>query len=131
MPGEGGRNPNAVGAISNPEVLLKVVVSLKNIGIKPSDIIVFERYAEEFCEAGYAQLLNERDLAGVRWYASSASGSGLQVDILGFDNGRDACSPELARHVAGYDPDVFVHHGLCQPRRTIPRTTAVSASTCR
>lgn len=130
LPGEGGRNPNAVGAISNPEVLLKVVVSLKNIGIKPSDIIVFERYAEEFCEAGYAQLLNERDLAGVRWYASSASGSGLQVDILGFDNGRDACSPSWPGTWPATIPMSSSTWAL-PISATIPETIAVSAATCR
>jgi hypothetical protein len=54
-------------------------------------------------------------LDGVRWYASSAAYDNAQVDIAGFPAGRGAVSPELARHVAGYDPDVFVHMGFAAP----------------
>src|SRR5262249_29258086 len=65
-PGE-GRNPNAVGAISSPELLVKVVECLKEVGIPAKDIIVFERYADEFERAGYLDLMRSRPLDGVRW----------------------------------------------------------------
>src|SRR5262249_42495666 len=39
-----------------------------------------------------------------------------QLDIEGFDNGRSETPPELARHVVGYDPDVFVHMGFAAPQ---------------
>jgi hypothetical protein len=112
-PGEPGRVANAVGSISSPELVIKVVQSLKEIGIRPQDIIVFERYANEFIDAGYADLMTTRPLDGVRWLASAAGYSNDQVDVRGFDGGRDAWSPELARHVAGYDPDVFTTMGFC------------------
>jgi hypothetical protein len=35
-------------------------------GIPAKNIIVFERYANEFCDAGYKSLV-ERELPGVRW----------------------------------------------------------------
>jgi hypothetical protein len=118
QPGEGGRVPGAVGAISNPEVLIKVVSSLRAIGFPPQNIIVFERYAIEFAEAGYEALMRTRPLDGVRWLASSYTGGSLQVDIAGFDNGRDNCPPELARHVVGYDPDHFAVMGFCTPQHS-------------
>jgi uncharacterized protein (DUF362 family) len=114
-PGEQGRVPNAIGSISSPEVLLAVVDGLKSAGVRPADIIVFERYASEFVEAGYKDLMGERALDGVRWYASSADYDERQVDIEGFPAGRAAVTPEVARHVAGYDPDVFVSMGFCGP----------------
>jgi hypothetical protein len=115
--GEGGRNPNSIGAISSPAVLIKVVKCLREVGLKPQDIIVFERYANEFEDAGYLKLV-ERELPGVRWYASAHSYTDTQLDIAGFENGRDVCSPEMARHVAGYDPDVFTTMGFCAPQHS-------------
>jgi uncharacterized protein (DUF362 family) len=114
-PGEQGRLPNAVGSISSPEVLLAVVAGLKSAGIGPKDIIVFERYATEFVDAGYEKVMGERIMDGVRWHASSADYDERQVDIEGFPVGRAAVPPELARHVVGYDPDVFVSMGFCGP----------------
>jgi hypothetical protein len=115
-PGEPGRNPNAVGAISSPELLLKVVAALKQAGVRPRDIIVFERYAEEFYDAGYGRVMTEREMDGVRWLASATRYSNTQVDVAGFDEGRAPFAPELVRHVAGYDPDVFVHMGFAGPQ---------------
>ncbi|HZT79914.1 MAG TPA: DUF362 domain-containing protein [Gemmataceae bacterium] len=111
----GGRVPGAVGSISSPELVLKVVEELKNAGIPGRDIVVFERYAEEFVDAGYADLMRERIMDGVRWHASAAAYDERQVDIAGFDRGRANYSPELARHVVGYDPDVFVSMGFAAP----------------
>jgi hypothetical protein len=116
-PGEQGRVANAVGSISSPAVLVKVVRCLQALGVRPQDIIVFERYANEFVDAGYAALV-ERELPGVRWYASAAEYSNEQVDIKGFDYGRDRYSPELTGHVAGYDPDVFTTMGFCLPEHS-------------
>jgi uncharacterized protein (DUF362 family) len=103
--------PHAIGSISNPEVLLEIVRNLKEVGIKPQDIIVFERYASEFVDAGYEKVMGEREMDDVRWYASSTGYSPQQLAISGVDN-PDAYSPELLKHVAGYDPDAFVHMGF-------------------
>jgi hypothetical protein len=114
-PGE-GRTPNAVGAISSPAVVVKVVRSLRELGIPAKDIVLFERYADEFDEAGYLDLV-ERELPGVRWMASAVRYTDSQLDITGFDQGRDSTTPEKARHVVGYDPDVFVTMGFCMPHK--------------
>lgn len=112
-PGEPGRNPNSLGAISSPALLLHVVKCLKQAGVKSERIFVFERYAEEFVESGYADLMTTRAMDGVRWVASAVRYTGTQVAIDGFDEGPNSCSPEMARHVVGYDPDVFTTMGFC------------------
>src|SRR5262249_19102039 len=58
-----GRHNNRVDlpqSISNKEVILEVVRNLRAIGIPAKDIVLFERYAVEFVEAGYPSLLTER-----------------------------------------------------------------------
>jgi hypothetical protein len=105
-----GSRTDIVGAISSPAVLLEVVEGLKSAGVKSKDIIVFERYAIEFRQAGYEAVMLERAMDGVRWFASSANGGDLQVDIEGYDGVRERDS-----HVVGYDPDVFVHMGFTGP----------------
>jgi hypothetical protein len=117
-PGEPGRVANAIGSISSPAVLVKVVQRLRELGLPPSNIIVYERYASEFCDAGYADLVERELPKGVRWYASSAGYSNDQLDITGFDQGADRGSVEMSRHVAGYDPDVFTTMGFCMPEHS-------------
>ena len=114
---EGWRVPNAVGAISNPALVVEVVKRLRAVGVRPEDVVVFDRYAEEFIDAGYADLV-ERELPGVRWAASSVRYSDKQLDVTGFDDGRDGerLSVEALRRVAGYDPDVFTVMGFCGPQ---------------
>jgi uncharacterized protein (DUF362 family) len=100
------RNPSVRGSISNFAVIWALVDTLKKLGIPAKDIVLFERYADEFRAAGYESFV-ERELPGVRWFASSAWYGGGQTDLAGRDlkNGR---KPEPDSHVLGYDPDV--HH---------------------
>jgi uncharacterized protein (DUF362 family) len=99
--------PASVPVISRPELVLEVVEGLKLAGVKPSNIILFDRYANEFRNAGYDKLLSERGMEGVRWYASAVSYDDLQLDIEGRSpNG------ETDEHVVGYDPDQFMHLGF-------------------
>lgn len=102
------RKRGEVGSISSPEVLVEIVQNLRAAGIPPKDVIVFERYADEFRDAGYEAVLRELD--GVRWYASATGYSEQQVDIEGYDGKRDR-DP----HVVGYDRDAFVHMGFAAP----------------
>src|SRR5262249_35505694 len=67
-PKEAGRVPGAVGSISNREVLFEVVEGLQAAGVKPQDIIVFERYANEFRDAGYEEAMSQPVMDGVRWF---------------------------------------------------------------
>jgi uncharacterized protein (DUF362 family) len=109
--GSNKSRPEVLGSISSPEVLLEIVRNLKAIGVSGKDMIVFERYASEFIGAGYEDLMGEREMDDVRWLASGTGYSDQQLAITGVDN-PDAHSPELLRHVAGYDPDAFVHMGF-------------------
>jgi hypothetical protein len=108
---EHGRVQNAVGAISSPEVLIEVVRGLQSAGVPARDIIVFERYANEFRDAGYEEVMRTRPLDGVRWHASSSGYDNTQLSIDGFASDRDRPDP----HVVGYDPDVFVSMGFAAP----------------
>jgi uncharacterized protein (DUF362 family) len=101
--------PRAVESISSPEVLLEIVAGLKSAGVKPRNIIVFERYANEFRDTGYDQVMLERPMQDIRWYASSSGYDNSQLSIDGHD-GRSR--KDRDPHVVGYDPDVFVHMGF-------------------
>ena len=94
-----GIKVNPVGAphvISSYEILLECIEGLKSAGLKPNDILVFDRYEAEFLRAGYDKILPE----GVRWEGSTKApgdASGGQLDI------------------EGYDPDEFVTLNFCDP----------------
>lgn len=107
-PGE-GRVP-APDAISDPQLLADVVSCLHEYcGVPRRNIIVFERYANEFRDAGYERALRTRPLDGVRWFASAGAYDEQQLAIDGQLPGqRDP-------HVVGYDPDVFVSMGFAAP----------------
>lgn len=104
------RRRGVVSSISSPEVLLEVVAGLQVAGVKARDIIVFERYANEFRQAGYEKVLTTRPMQGVRWLASGSGYDDGQLRIDGQDNRHDR-DP----HVVGYDPDVFVQMGFATP----------------
>jgi uncharacterized protein (DUF362 family) len=107
------RRSGVVGCISNPHIILQVVENLKQAGVRPQDIIVFERYANEFREAGYEKLMLERAMDNVRWYASGSGYDPGQLDIEGYDS--RVQKRDRDPHVVGYDPDVFVHMGFADP----------------
>src|SRR5581483_413565 len=109
MNGEGGRMAGAVGSISSPEVVLEIVAGLKGAGVKPRNIIIFERYANEFRQAGYDELMREREMDGIHWYASAHAYDEQQLAIDG--QSRSERDP----NVVGYDPDVFVSMGFASP----------------
>lgn len=107
LAGEGGRVQGS-GCISSPELLIEVVKSLKSeVGLSPRNIIVFERYAAEFRDAGYERAMASRDMDGIRWYASSHGYEETQLLIDGQTPGQPR-DPK----VVGYDPDVFVSMGF-------------------
>lgn len=110
-PGEGGRVPNAVGVISSPAILIETVRCLHEYaGVPKRNIIVFERYADEFRTAGFEAIMDTRPMQGVRWYASAHQYDNEQTRIDGQNSphGND-------RHVVGYDPDVFASMGFAAP----------------
>jgi hypothetical protein len=110
----GRRNHGRQGSISSPEVLREVVRCLHEYaGVPKRNIIVFERYANEFRDAKYDRVLRERPMKGVRWFASATHYDNAQLSIDGHVPG-EARDP----NVVGYDPDVFVSMGFAAPEHS-------------
>lgn len=96
------------GSISSPELVIEIVKALKNdVGLSPRNILIFERYAAEFRDAGYERMMASRDMDSVRWYASAHVYDDAQLVIDG-----QAAGQQRDPHVVGYDPDVFVSMGF-------------------
>lgn len=75
---------NPVGmphVISAPEVLHPIVRALEQVGIPRRDIVAYDRYGEQFQEAGFVEWLPD----GVRWTSGSPTMPGIQLDMGGYD----------------------------------------------
>jgi uncharacterized protein (DUF362 family) len=79
--------------ISAPEVLHPLLDGLAQAGVKKRDIVVYDRYREEFLQAGFDKWLPE----GVRWMSASERYQAIQLDM------------------DGYDPDVYMEMPLVNP----------------
>src|SRR5262245_49408384 len=124
-PGETGRLAGARESISSPAVVVETVRSLhEHCGIPKRNIIVFERYANEFRDAGYERLMTCRELDGCRWYASASGYDNTQLAI-------DGRNPDQMRdpHVVGYDPDQFVTMGFAAIENA--RRDEIGRASCR
>lgn len=91
-----GIKVNPVGnphVISNPAIVHAIVRGLEMAGVKRRDILVFERYRDQFIEAGYPKSIPE----GVRWDAAVEKYDDIQTDVK------------------GYDPDAYVELPLIVP----------------
>ena len=96
-----GIKMNPVGnplANSSSELMLAVIEGLKAAGVKTKDMIVFERYKEEFIGAGMHKAVPD----GVLWggLTPEADPSQLRLSWPGNDP------------VAGYDPDEYMEMNL-------------------
>jgi Domain of unknown function (DUF362) len=81
-------------AHSSIEIVHEVIEKLKAVGVKTSDIFVYDRYREEFMAAGYHQALPN----GIRWGGLDPKGDQFTLDF-----------PAFARDpIAGFDHDTFV-----------------------
>jgi hypothetical protein len=97
-----GVKMNPVGnplANSSSELMLEVLDGLKAAGVKAKDIIVFERYRDEFIGAKMHLAVPD----GIAWTGLGIAYNGKQIDI----KGDDEKSGDLDR-VTGYDPDEFM-----------------------
>ena len=92
-------------SISSFEVIWEIINGLQSAGVRRNDILVFERYRDEFLACGYDKILPE----GVHWECSAAQYDNLQVDINGFIQGQPK------DHVAGYDRDIYRELAYCSP----------------
>lgn len=75
---------NPVGrpaVISAPEVLLEIVEGLQAAGVKPQDIVAYDRYKAEFLDAGFDKWLP----AGVRWTFGTDRPHPFQLDMAGYE----------------------------------------------
>jgi uncharacterized protein (DUF362 family) len=79
--------------ISDPHVLHAVIGGLEQAGVKRNNIVVYDRYREEFLGAGFDKWLPE----GVRWMSASQGYLMIQLDM------------------DGYDPDVYMQMPLVNP----------------
>jgi len=88
---------NPVGlphVISAPEVVHEIVAGLRLAGVKPNDIVAYDRYRRQFLKAGFDKWLPQ----GVRWTAATDATHPLQLDM------------------EGYDPDQYVEMALVLPK---------------
>ncbi|MCS6952278.1 MAG: DUF362 domain-containing protein [Bryobacterales bacterium] len=79
-----GLKLNPVGrpfVISAPEVVQEIIEGLKMAGVKPRDIVAYDRYRREFLKAGFDTWLPE----GVRWMWATDAPHPLQLDMDGYD----------------------------------------------
>jgi hypothetical protein len=97
-----GVKMNPVGnplANSSSELMLEVIDGLKAAGVKTQDIVVFERYRDEFIGAKMHQAVPD----GIAWTGLGIAYNGKQIDI----KGDDEKTGNLDR-VTGYDPEEFM-----------------------
>jgi hypothetical protein len=107
-----GIKVNPVGqplAISSHATVLEIIDGLRQAGLPAGDILVFDRYRDQFLQAGYRDILPP----GVRWDAAARRYDGVQ---LGID---------------GYDPDVYmdmplVGQGIHEPNDPRARRSHVA-----
>jgi hypothetical protein len=98
-----GIKMNPVGnplANSSSELMLEVIEGLKAAGVKTRDVVVFERYRDEFIAAKMHEALPD----DVAWTGLGVEYNNYQIDLKGVDD----LKPSSLDHVTGYDPDEFV-----------------------
>lgn len=86
-------------SISSFELVREVASSLRSAGVRTRDILVFERYKNEFLAAGYEAQLPD----GVHWECSSASYDEFQTEI----DGQLPRQRWRESRIAGYDRDHY------------------------
>lgn len=66
---------------SSAEVVQGIVAGLESAGVRRQDIVVYDRYRDQFLDAGFDKWLPE----GVRWSFASRSYDDVQQNIEGYD----------------------------------------------
>lgn len=97
-----GIKMNPVGrplANSSSQLMLEVIEGLKSAGVNAKDMVVFERYRDEFTEAKMHEAVPD----GIDWAGLGVAYNVQQIAIDGDD--QDAATLD---RVTGYDPDEFV-----------------------
>lgn len=94
-----GIKVNPVGqphVISSPEVLREIIAGLNSAGVKNKDIIVYDRYRQQFLHAGFDRWLPE----GVRTGHAAEDYDNIQQAIEGYDPDHYM---DMALTLPGYD----------------------------
>ena len=102
-----GVKMNPVGnplANSSAELMLEVIDGLKSAGVRTKDIVVFERYRDDFLNAKMHRAVPDE----ITWTGLGVGYNARQIEI----NGDDLKAGNLER-VSGYDPDEFTVMELC------------------
>src|SRR5712692_530385 len=100
-----GIKVNPVGkphVISSPEVVREIIAGLNSAGVKPKEIVVYDRYRKQFLAAGYDKWLPE----GVRMSNAAEDYQEMQMAI------------------EGYDPDHYMDMALTLPAYDVNNLTA-------
>lgn len=95
-----GIKVNPVGyplAPTSTEVLLETIKGVRSAGVRPEDIVIFDRYRSEFLKAGFNKNLPD----GVRWDGLTRDSDPTQLEIAGYDPD-EYISMELVH--SGHDP---------------------------
>lgn len=98
-----GLKLNPVGqphVISDATVVREVIAGLEAAGVKRKDIVVYDRYRDQFFQAGFDKWLPE----GVRTMSASPSYDEIQLDMYANTAG-----------VTGYDADHYMQMELIRP----------------
>jgi uncharacterized protein (DUF362 family) len=107
------KHPERTPVVTSPQALRAVIEGLLSAGVRPADIVVFDRYRDQLLACGYHRALP----AGVRWDAAAIEFEEDQRDLDGyaapFLHAREDGSPK----VSGYDPAVYKELDLVDPRR--------------
>jgi hypothetical protein len=96
---------NPVGrpfVVSAPEVFLEIVEGLKMAGVKPANMVAYDRYKAEFIAAGFDKWLPE----GVRWTYGTDKPHPLQLDMDMYDEKQYIELPLVLPRANAADP----HH---------------------
>ncbi len=94
-----GIKVNPVGGphvVSSPEVVREIIRGLESAGIRRKDIVVYDRYREEFLKVGFEKWLPE----GVRWTNAAERYDDIQQGIDGYDPDHYM---DMALTLPGYD----------------------------
>lgn len=76
---------NPVGqpaVISSAETVRAIIAGLESAGVRRPDIVAFDRYEDQFINAGFDTWLPE----GVRWASASEKYLNVQMDMDGYDS---------------------------------------------
>jgi uncharacterized protein (DUF362 family) len=100
-----GIKVNPVGqphVISSPEVIREIIGGLNSAGVKPKEIVVYDRYRAQFFRAGFDKWLPE----------------GVRVSNAAEDY------QEMQMAIEGYDPDHYMDMALTMPGYDVGNLTA-------